>query len=219
MRIYGSTDRMEVVLDTDAGTIWVTQRWKSSFLTFGRHQGRWTENEKITFQRRVCRIISGAWGDKAYLYIRPGVDNNFNRLYNGKTFTIKVKVQFVEHNENWNVKIYKARPEDKSDWDGWVDWAGREIHVTSNATTEFQHTPLIGSSEPGSNYRIIAHEFGHAMGYAGPFTDEYEPGNAMRFDTLSIMNLGSEVRQRHYGAVCKVLQTMCPGTNFGFRMH
>lgn len=218
MKLRGKTDRMEVVLDLDAGIVLVTQRWKCSFLTLGRHQGHWTEGEKRTFRRKVCRVIDDVWGNKAYVYIRPKVDNEFNRLYNGKTFIIKVKIEFVDFQEDWNVKIYKARPGEKSDWDAFVYWEGKEIHMTSHATTEFQFDELAGSQDPGSRYWIAAHEFGHALGYTGKFTDEYEPGNPHLYDTLSIMNMGSEVRQRHYKAVCDVLHHLCPGTDFGFRM-
>lgn len=218
MRLRGKTDRMEVVLDTDTGTVMVTQRWKCNFLTLGRHQGRWTEREKIAFRRRICRVIDEVWGSKAYVYLLPGEDNKFNQLYNGKTFVIKVKIEFVDYLEDWNTKIYKARPGDESDWDAWVHWGSREIHMTSHAVTEFQHDPLVGSQAPGSRFWIAAHEFGHALGYVGKFADEYEPGNPQRYDTLSVMNLGSEVRQRHYRTICDVLRSMCPGSNFGFRM-
>lgn len=218
MRLRGKTDRMEVVLDTDTGTVMVTQRWKCSFLTFGRHQGRWTEGEKTTFRRRICRVIDEVWGNKAYVYLLPGEDNKFNQLYNGKTFIIKVKIEFVDYLEDWNAKIYKARPGDLSDWDAWVDWGAKEIHMTSHAVTEYQNDKLIGSQEPGSRYWIAAHEFGHMLGYVGEHADEYVPGNPHLRDTLSIMNIGSEVRQRHYRAICDVLHSMCPGSAFGFRM-
>lgn len=218
MRLHGKTDRMEVVLDLVAGTVLVTQRWKCNFLTLGRHQGRWTEGEKITFRRRVCRVIDEVWGNKAYVYILPKEDNNFNRLYNGKTFVIKVKIEFVDYLEDWNVMIYKARPGELSDWDAWVHWASREIHMTSHAVTEFQHNELAGSQASGSRYWVVAHEFGHAIGNVGKFGDEYEPGNPHHYDTLSIMNLGSEVRQRHYKTICDILRHVCPGTDFGFRM-
>lgn len=218
MRLCGTTDRMEVVLDLDAGTVLVTQRWKCNFLTFGRHQGRWTETEKINFRRKICRVIDEVWGNKAYVHIIPKEDNNFNRTYNGKTFVIKVKIEFVDYLENWNVKIYKARPNERSDWDAFVHWESREIHMTSHAVTEFQYPELTGSQDPGSRYWAIAHEFGHAIGNIGKFADEYIPGNPHCRDTLSIMNIGSEVRQRHYRAICKVLRHLCPGTDFGFRM-
>lgn len=218
MKLRGKTDRMEVVLDLDEGIVLVTQRWKCNFLTLGRHQKHWTEGEKITFRHRICRVIDEVWGNKAYVFIRPKVDNEFNRLYNGKTFIIKVKVEFVDSQEDWNVKIYKARPGEKSDWEGFVNWFYKEIHITSHAVTEFQHHELIGSPDPGSRYWIAAHEFGHALGNAGRFADEYEPGNPYFNDTLSIMNLGSEVRHRHYEAVCDVLRSLCPQTDFGLRL-
>lgn len=205
---------MEVSLDTDTNTITVTQRWKCSFLTFGRHQGSWTEGEKVTFQRRVCRIIDEVWGSKAFVRIIGGVDNEFNERYGKREFAVKIKIEFVDSFENWKVNIYKARPGDLSDWDAFVSWESREICLTSHAVTQCQHQSLAIKA----NYWIIAHEFGHALGYHGAFTDEYEPGNAYQADVLSVMNKGNEIRQRHFRTVCNLLNRMCPGTSFGFRI-
>lgn len=218
MRLHERTERMEVILDTDTNTVTVVQRWKCRFLTFGRHQGRWTEGEKVTFQRRICRIIDGVWGNRAFVRIIGGADNEFNERYGNKEFAVKVKIEFVDSFENWKVNIYKARPGDLSDWDAFVNWESREISLTSHAVTLTQHRCLHGIEDERAGYWIAAHEFGHTLGYHGDFSDEYEPGNPYQGDVFSVMNLGNEIRQRHFRTVCNLLNRMCPGTSFSFRI-
>lgn len=216
MRLRGKTDRMEVVLDTEASTVTVIQRWKCNFLTYTSRE-QWQEEEMRNFRRQIHRVIDEVWGSKAYVYPLPE-DNRFYEQYSNKTFIIKVKIEFVRDFEDWSVDIYKARPNELEDWnDAHVDWANKKIRLTSHATTEYKNKPLESSTSPGSRYWIAAHEFGHAMGYVGPFADEYTPGNPQRFDTLSVMNIGSEVRKRHFETVCSILDSLSDN-KFGFRM-
>jgi hypothetical protein len=57
---------------------------------------------------------------------------------------------------------------------------------------------------------ISAHEFGHTL----KADDEYYPGDRRRADLTSIMNIGTEVRQRHYAFIVGQLNHMAPGCVF-----
>lgn len=223
MRIFGSTDQMEVILDTEKVNISISQRWKCDFLTMGRHEGRWTEGEKITFRNKAVDLINEMWGNKAYAQTTLGCNSRFAQAHNGKRFIINPLIDFVEDNQHWTLKIYKARPKHYfvDETTAWVDWNSKEIHITSGAVNQFQYHDLADRSDAGAQYHVVAHEFGHTLGNIAQFNtgDEYRTHHPLKHDKASIMNHGSEVRERHFRYIRHILMNMCPDTDFTVRLR
>ena len=60
------------------------------------------------------------------------------------------------------------------------------------------------------------HEFGHAIGNTVVLNrgDEYKPSRVGFADKDSVMNLGMQVRKRHFTTIIDALNKMVPGVTF-----
>jgi hypothetical protein len=64
----------------------------------------------------------------------------------------------------------------------------------------------------------IAHEFGHTLGNVVSIKnmhgDEYKPKSSYYSDVSSLMNLGMELKARHFDYIVKEINTIMPNTHF-----
>lgn len=223
MRIVRNTEHMDLVLDTDKSELTIIQRWKCDFLTIGRHAGRWTEMDELTFLYNARKIINSTWGNKAYVQTSFGCFSDFAMAHCRKKFIINPQISFIEADPHWTVKIFKARPGGVDEDQAWVSWTSREMYLTSEAILQFRHMEHGDDDTPGAQYHIVGHEFGHTLGNVDYLKsgsgDEYYPGHPKEHDRLSVMNKGSEIRTRHFRHIKKVLKQMCPDTDFTVRIR
>ena len=65
-------------------------------------------------------------------------------------------------------------------------------------------------------FLAVPHEFGHAVGNSGALGrgDEYNAGSVHLADTTSIMNIGRELRRRHFRTILDEMNRMIPNTTF-----
>lgn len=223
MIIRNATERMEVALDTEEKVVWVIQRWRCRFVS-ERYSDKWKEQEVRRFKQLTRDLIEGIWSKAAHIAIDSTTGTAFNERYGGTQFLVKVKIEFVEFGEHWSAVIYKNR----SSYDhGFVHWGSREIYLTKSAWVN--PTGVRGrDGEFAACQIIVAHEFGHTFGncpsisgngernqYTG---DEYEKDSPFYYDKCSIMNIGSELRTRHFAYLRDLLQSMVPGSRFSVRL-
>lgn len=221
MIIRKATERMEVALDTNEKVVWVIQRWKCRFVS-ERYGDKWKEHEMSFFKREARSFVENTWSSAAYIDIASTSGTTFNNTYGATSFLVKVKLEFVECGEHWNVVIYKNRTSEDF---GFIHWYSREVYLTKSAWVN----PGTARANVGALQVIVAHEFGHTLGncpseagngarnqYTG---DEYERDSPFYYDKSSIMNLGSELRTRHFAYLRDMLQSMVPGTQFFVRLN
>lgn len=65
----------------------------------------------------------------------------------------------------------------------------------------------------------VVHEFGHAAGNTVVLGrgDEYPAASTHRNDYASMMNAGSQLRDRHFRTILDELNSMIPGTTFSIK--
>lgn len=223
MIIRNVTERMEIALDTEEKVIWVIQRWRCQFVS-ERYSNKWKEHEKRHFKQLARSFIEGIWSNAAHIAIDSTTGTEFNKMYGETQFLVKVKIEFVEFGEHWNAVIYKNKASYEH---GFIHWGSREIYLTKSAWVN--RTGVRNKDgDPAACQITIAHEFGHTLGncpsiagngernqYTG---DEYEEDSPFYYDKCSIMNIGSELRTRHFAYLRDLLQSMVPGTPFSVKL-
>lgn len=222
MIIRNVTERMEVALDTEEKVVWVIQRWRCRFVS-ERYSDKWKENEMRQFRRLARTYVEATWSKAAHMVVDSTSGTAFNQTYGGTEFLVKVKLEFVECGEHWNAVIYKNR---NSREDAFVHWDRRAIYLTKSPWG-VPNRIRDRNGVPVPCQIIVAHEFGHTFGncptagnaakhqYTG---DEYEQDSPFYYDEASIMNVGSELRTRHFAYLRDLLQSMVPGTRFSVKL-
>lgn len=223
MIIRNVTERMEVALDTEEKVVWVIQRWRCRFVS-ERYNDKWKEDEMRRFRQLTRTYIEAIWSKAAHMVIDSTSGTAFNQTYGGTEFLVKAKLEFVECGEHWSAVIYKNRTPSNA---GFMCWATREIYLTKSAWVNPTGV-RDRNGVPAACQIIVAHEFGHMFGntsfasedgarnqYTG---DEYEQDSPFYYDKCSIMNIGSELRTRHFAYLRDLLQSMVPGTQFSVKL-
>ena len=89
-----------------------------------------------------------------------------------------------------------------------VEYNARKIFL---CTEDFETTRHAGG--------IVAHEFGHSMGNTGVLKrgDEYRQTSPHHGDTQSVLNVGDQLRTRHFRTVVEEMNQMIPETRWRVR--
>lgn len=219
MRVFGETDRMNVMLDTDLKQIVVTQKWKFDWRRKLKDWANenWNERNKDRFKREAIEVIQRMWSSKVYATITG--NSPFAQAYSDMQFTVRISIEETFSTGHWNVVVYKtprAQPQR-----AYVSWHSKTIRLTTEDVQNNPRTIVNKQKQPvGVTKQYgVAHEFGHALGNIAAYNtgDEY-PSNSPYFDDFdSIMNIGNEVRHRHYGYVTQLLEKMLPETKFDIK--
>lgn len=246
MRQIGETRWMDVILDTDSMEITVVQRWKYHFESVTGYD--WTEKFKGVIKTGVKDLIYTCWNQKAYAIVNTNKGNSFNQLYGKKTFTINFKIESVTCGEHWNVIIVKNHPDSQVNSTGVEWEARRIYLNDFDFCPSRGYAAYVKNQQVYTKTRdqcAVAHEFGHAIGNNGTeyYTgDEYVdvskehaiinsdgfahypiehvkyPNRELYGDIDSMMNVGNEVRHRHFAFIRDMLQEMLPGSYFSIRL-
>jgi hypothetical protein len=110
----------------------------------------------------------------------------------------------------WTVTVKKIAPGDFAQSS--VVWNSRTITLDTNDI----NARTISASRPTNQQFPAAHEFGHAAGNTAVLGrgDEYPATSPHAGDFRSMMNQGSELRNRHFDTIIEELNTMIPNTTF-----
>ncbi len=190
----------------DEGRVFFQQRWAYTWsvvppLTL------WSLAEQRDFHNLVDRQIWGSWSNRVQLNVAGATP--FARRYLGSGVSINFDVRRVTKDEHWNVAAWKQTGFQRS----WVDFANRKMTLYANDTAPRGacNNSVPAVCQPG--FRTMPHEFGHAI---GP-DDEYTTTSPHLADTNSLLNIGTQLRDRHFDLVLTELNRMIPGCTFSVR--
>ena len=198
----------DIVLDTSSSKIVVKQRWKYVW-KLASGEKSWTSKEKEAFHTNFVALILKTWSLKLTV-VADGDKIHLGNLAE-KSFPITFAIRNNQPNPHWTVNVTKIK---KGTWKGSsVQWSRRIMILDS------QDLHLVKKCAVPSVCRYQAggpHEFGHAIGNTVVLNrgDEYKPSRVGFADKDSVMNLGMQVRKRHFTTIIDALNKMVPGVTF-----
>jgi hypothetical protein len=92
----------------------------------------------------------------------------------------------------------------------WVNWGTRTIKLHTSKLKSYEACNLDTPAVCKPGFRSVPHEFGHAMGR----DDEYVRDSPYLPDADSILNVGRELRRRHFDTLIGEMNKMIPSTTF-----
>lgn len=196
-------------VDTTDGRVFFQQRWQYSWLV-QPPLGVWTTAEKREFHQRADRVIWAAWSNRAQLSVAGASD--FARRFAGRGIPINLDIRWVTAKPHWTVTVTKL-PKNQFQSSS-VVWSTRTITLDTNDFTATEHCH--GTPKVCTKLVPVAHEFGHAAGNTSTLNrgDEYAAASAHKNDQGSIMNMGNQLRNRHFQTILEELNKMIADTTF-----
>lgn len=199
----------DIDIDTSRGTVFLQQKWKYNWL-LGSGVTAWTATEKKSFHNRADKYIWNSWSNRVTLKVNGG--SSFAGRFRTGGLILNLDIRWVTLGEHWKVNVTKLTPGvfQRSN----VHWNTRIINLDTN---DFNvRTNCIGTPSVCHRQTPVTHEFGHAAGNTVVLGrgDEYPASSPHSGDHASIMNIGSQLRQRHFRTIIDELNKMIPGTTF-----
>jgi hypothetical protein len=206
--IVKKTLHFDININAIANDILIIQRWKYNWIANGF--SNWTYNEKKKMHEAFEKEMIEVWNQKAR--VKPSGNSLFVKKHKQSVFKIAFDIQWVTSFAHWEVEVKKVAPKDYSHRPH-VKWHEQKILLYSVDIDN-----MIKQSKPFITQKNIAHEFGHAIGNASGIpnmhSDEYNPRSSFYSDSNSLMNLGMELRARHFDYVIREINTVIPDTQF-----
>ncbi|KAF2507617.1 hypothetical protein EYY60_16815 [Flavobacterium zhairuonense] len=207
--IVKKTPRLDIDINIESKNIVVIQRWKYNWIANGFGDWNYIEKKKIheAFEKEMDRV----WNRKASLKVVGS--STFAIEHKNDIFKLFFDIKWAVNNSHWNVDVIKVAPTNFSNRP-FVNWNTRQIKLY---TVDIQNMTKVGAPTNVSQ-KNIPHEFGHAIGNSSSITgmhaDEYNPSSTFFSDKISIMNVGMELRTRHFDFILQEINTMIANTNF-----
>lgn len=208
------TDRMDILIDEDNGTILIKEKWKYEWAN-AMNASKWTYSEKKKFHNEVDNIVWNTWGKRFYLYASG--TSEFAKKNSKKRWDVNFDIQWVLSSTHWNVKVTKLPANYQGNPTSFVNWNKRFINLDTKDTSLRKR---VDNNKEYYQYPV-SHEFGHTTGNnnsarKGMHSDEYKSSSSFFKDRSSLMNIGNTLRTRHLDYIIIQLNTMIPNTKFGF---
>ena len=207
-----STDRMDIHIEEDRGTILIKQKWRYFWLN-SMNTSMWTYSEKQKFHKKIDDLIWNNWGQ--YFFLKVKGNSDFAKRNIKKRWDVNFDIEWVLHTEHWKVNVTKYPKNHIGVIGSAVRWNSKEI-ILDTKDTSWRKIP-----RGGKNYfqYPVVHEFGHAAGNSifarnGMHGDEYKSSSSYYKDKNSLMNIGSKLRDRHLDYLLSQLNTMIPSAQF-----
>jgi len=201
------TDRMTIDVNTDANIVWVRQRWHYSWLTAPKLDD-WTLGERRAYHKRFEAAVLRGWNNRATLRVMGS--SPFAKSMARASLSVRLDLQWVLSNPHWMVTVKKI-PAEQFDVSK-VNWGQRRIWLDTNDLTWRK----FGIGKDGTRQLPVQHEFAHAFGNVPErgHGDEYRDGSPYQDDNRSIVNVGDQLRTRHFDHLLSELNQMVPDTRF-----
>lgn len=201
------TDRMTIDIDTDRNLVWVRQRWLYSWITAPK-LAPWTVAERRAYHRRFEAAVLRGWNNRATLRV-SGV-SPFARSMARAILSVRLDIQWVLKGPHWMVTVKKI-PAEQFDVSK-VNWGQRRIWLDTNDLSWRR----FGAGNTATRQLPVQHEFGHAFGNVPErgHGDEYKNSSPYKDDNASIVNVGDQLRARHFDHLMSELDRMVPDTRF-----
>lgn len=194
-----NTSEFIIDLNTIENYFFISSHWQYSFKNKAGTTP-WTEPEKMNFHNRADQLIWRCWSSKYQLQVKGTSDfakKNLNTL-----FTVNFDIKRVYSNPHWTVEAIKILPGDFNQ--SHIKWFSHQITLDTEDVKLFNR---FNSAKTYGQYPI-SHEFGHVTGNIplyGLHGDEYLPASIYHSDTSSILNIGNQIRARHYDYLLMIL--------------
>ncbi|MET0375407.1 MAG: hypothetical protein ABW128_14285 [Rhizorhabdus sp.] len=198
---------MTIDIDTDRNIVLVRQRWMYQW-TKAADVDDWTLAEKRAYHRRFEAAILRGWNNRATLRVTGA--SPFARSMARATLSLRIDVLWALQQPHWTVTVKKMSP-GKFEVSK-VNWSLRQIWLDTNDTTI---RTFLKDKTPTTQVPV-AHEYGHAFGnvpQAG-HGDEYKDDSIYRKDVASMINVGDQLRVRHFDHLLAEMSQMAPDTHF-----
>ncbi|MFD1603396.1 hypothetical protein ACFSJW_12250 [Flavobacterium artemisiae] len=211
--IVKKTPRLDIDINTESKNIVVIQRWKYNWIVNGFADWNYKEKQKIheSFEKEMNKV----WNRRTQLKVTG--NSLFAKKYKNDTFRLFFDIKWVLTNEHWSVDVVKVASNNYNNRP-FVNWNIRHIKLY---TVDIQSMFKVGAPINVSQ-KNIAHEFGHAIGnsssIAGMHADEYNTASPFNSDKVSIMNVGMELRIRHFDYILGEIDAMLTNTKFSLSL-
>lgn len=189
--------------------VFFQQRWKYSWQIEAPLLA-WTQDEKQAFHAEVDRQIWRSWSNRVKLSVTG--TSSFARRFSGRRLPMNLDVRWVRSDEQWNVTAWKSGVFQR----GSIDWGTKSVTLFTSDMTERGACTSATPAVCTTGFRTVPHEFGHAVGNTSALGrgDEYNSGSPHLADTASILNIGTELRRRHFRTILEEMNRMIPNTTF-----
>jgi len=194
-------------VDTSVGRVFVIQRWMYDWQV-APGQSPWTLAEKRAFHRGADRAIWHAWSNRAAFRVAGRSD--FARRFPRQLVPVNLDARWVTGTPHWTVTATKLPPGQFRT--SFVNFARRTISLDTNDLAALTRS----AGGVSAQQTPVAHEFGHSMGNIPTHGhgDEYPAASAHNADKTSILNIGNQLRARHFDHLIGELNRMIPNTSF-----
>jgi len=191
--------------------VFFQQRWLYQW-NVAAGQPPWTQQQRREFHAQVDRDIWRSWSNRVSL--RATGDH---AVADGRDWPINLDVRWVTARGQWTVVVTKVAP-GTSPRSG-VEWSARRITLDTGDFTSHSACTTTTPTRPRvcqAGFRTVPHEAGHAFGNTAVLSrgDEYVASSAHLADTASIMNIGTELRQRHFRTILDEMNRMISGVTW-----
>lgn len=195
------TDFCTLTLDTHEPRLFFRQRWKYKWIA-APNQAPWSYAERHRFHTRADKMIWGVWSNQVSL-AATGAGALAAGL-NNKRIPVSFDIEWALNGGHWTVEVRKV-PVGFMGHPTRVEWTARRILL---CTEDFEKNRHAGG--------IVAHEFGHSMGNTGVLRrgDEYRSTSPHYADKASVINVGRQLRNRHFQTMLEEVNQMVPGVHF-----
>lgn len=191
--------------------VFFQQRWKYTWQVTPPLLD-WSVDEKRKFHTEVDRQIWASWSNRVQLSVTGTSD--FAKRFATTKLPMNLDVRWVLQGEHWDVTAVKV---DESNMPhNFVEWAARKIRLHTSKLKAYNActngTPQVCSS----GFKSVPHEAGHAFGNSSTLGrgDEYASTSPHLADTDSILNIGTDLRKRHFRTILEEMNKMIPNTTF-----
>lgn len=193
--------------------IFFQQKWRYEWKV-AAGQPRWQLSEKRAFHAQVDRLIWRSWSNKVTL-IATG-----DRKYTiGGSWPINLDVRWVTRNSQWDVDVTKVAA--GTSGVGEVFWNTNRINLNTGDLKNYRACNAAPAATQVCNdsFNTVPHEFGHSIGNTWVLSrgDEYNAASTHLADADSILNVGTDLRKRHFKTLIEEINKMTPGTTWSVK--
>jgi hypothetical protein len=190
--------------------IFFQQRWLYDW-NVAPGQPAWTTPQRRAFHAQVDRLVWRSWSNRVRMRA-----SGRHAIASGGTWPMNLDVRWVLRDPQWTVTVTKVAP--GTDGVGEVFWTSRRITLNTGDLVPYRAC----TAQPAAtrvcrdNFDAVPHEFGHAIGNTAVLArgDEYQTTSPHLADTTSIMNIGREMRARHFRTIIEQMDLMVPGVTW-----
>lgn len=188
--------------------VFFQQRWLYDWQV-ATGQSAWTLAEKRALHAQVDRLIWKTWSNRVKLAAAGK-----SEYETGGHWPINLDVRWVTKEPHWTVTMTKVAAGTAGV--GEVFWTTKRISLNTGDMQTGRACTAAATPVCRDNFETVPHEFGHAFGNTHVLNrgDEYKTSSTHLADTTSIMNIGNQLRERHFTTLLEEMNKMVTGVTW-----